>query len=156
MVTNQTISPEDSFADSINILLNNPPAGLYFSTDEMEEIACGENLRDHLETIDEGVYLDDFLSSLGWWLKVAQALEAAWDYARKSHADSGYRDIDSRLEVIMRLYLNSRKGRCLVDVVGSDSTGLELVRRYWELREYIIGLVRRDVPDVDLGAAAPF
>ena len=98
---------------AINAMLANPPAEIGFSAEEIEEIVRGENLREHLQTIDEGFYLDKLLAALGWWFGLGHILmyaskEGEWN---QSVADNLEGDMDSRREAIMRLHgiaFNSR------------------------------------------------
>ena len=56
---------ESNPAAIINALLDHPPAGIGFTADEIREIIRAQNLFGHLETIDRGSYLDEFLASFG-------------------------------------------------------------------------------------------
>lgn len=140
---------------AINLLLQNPPADIGFSVQEIGEIIRAENLGIHLQTISEGFYLDKLLAALAWSLSLGHILtyapgeEAAkWN---ESVIDGESLKINVKQLDVMRLHAIAFEARCIVDEVGPDPTGLELVKRFWELRQYILGLVQRDFPCADLG-----
>jgi len=132
-------------------LLKAPPEELPFSSQAIDEIVEGRNLRDHLGTIDEGRYLDNFLPLVGWWVKVAHPLfEMGVPAPTKSAVECEENVLESKLEGLFLLYRIAFIGRYNVDCIGSDPTGLELVKRLREFRRYVCTLAQRDFPDADL------
>jgi hypothetical protein len=143
---------------AINSLLQNPPAEFGFSAQDLEEIVRGEGLRGHLETIDDGFYLDNFPAALGWCLRLGRILTAPIGNARVflyhasiSHSYDKSDEIQARVEVIMQLFVVAHEAVNLIGALSSDPTGLEMVKRYCELRTYILDLIKRDFPGVDFG-----
>ena len=128
---------------ALNELLTNRPDDISFTEEEILEIVRGENFRAHLEKVDKGDYLDNFLSSLGWWINVANILLSD---SLSGDADE-YRNIGEKISEIMLLYPVAFEARYLVGVLSSDPTGLELVKRYWELARYIGRLGQRHFPE---------
>lgn len=139
--------------DAIVALLQSPPAPLSLSREEVEEIAHGKNLMWHLQTIDKGEYLANFLAGLDWWIQVAHALfYQETDYPTQSLRDMEEDKIAEKLTGILTLFPVAFAGRYIVDAVGSDPTGLELMRRNYEFTRYICTLVQRDFHDTNWSA----
>lgn len=137
-------------ADQITSLLNNSPEGIGFSAEDFDQIARLENLREHLDKIDEGTYLDNFMSSVNWLLVLAHVvLRPDIEPRTKSILDIEEARIQSMLEPIMTRYGAAYTARYQIEACGSDPIGLELVHRYGELKRYIRKLIERDIPGVD-------
>jgi hypothetical protein len=136
---------------AIYSLLAHPPAEIGFSSEQINEIREAKGLWGYLQMIDEGSYLDNFLLSLGWWVKVTMALlDPTSQPATASVQNLEEENVLSRLEVIMSLYLVAYKARYYVDAIGSDPTGLELVKRFDEFKQYVCRIVQRDFPEADI------
>ena len=137
-------------AAAINALIKNPPPALSLSTEEIEEIVRGENLLWHLETIDKGLYLRNMLSGLEWWLDVAnQLLDVGREDLTRSGRESEEIEIGAKIKALVSLYPVAFQAKFAVEAVGSDPTGLELVKRFRDLKLYIYELVKHDYPEVD-------
>jgi len=137
---------------AINSLIEVHPEEISFSPSEADAIVKGQDLWAYLMDIDKGTYLDNFLASLGWWVRVVHALLDVKGTGGVTRSSINLEEdaIKSRLADIMVLYPTAFKARYLVEAVGSDPTGLELVKRYVELKRYICSLVLKDFPDADL------
>jgi hypothetical protein len=135
---------------AINAMLANPPAEIGFTVEQIEDIVRGEGLWAYLRKVDDGDYLNNFLSSLGWWLEVANVLlcDVSSGVNTKSSAEE-YENIPDMISEIMLLYPVAFKARYLVGAIGSDPTGLELVKKYAALTVYIRTLVERDFPEAN-------
>lgn len=143
---NETLSRQDQIIS----LLNHLPEGIGFSAENFDQIARLENLREHLDKIDEGAYLDNFMSSLDWWLKLAHVvLRMDMDTPTESATDIEETKIESMLKPIMTLYPQAFRARYQIDAVGSDPQGLQMIHRFGELRRYICRLIQRDVQGID-------
>lgn len=135
---------------ALNSLLANPPAEIGFTDEYIEQILRAEYLFCHLQTIDEGGYLDNFLSSLDWWINVANVLLCEPDSGRPNRSSGEeYHNITDKISEILLLYPVAFKARYLAKACGSDPTGLELVKRYAKFTEYIRTLAQRDFPQAN-------
>jgi len=143
------------YLSEIDTLLQNPPADFVFSTQDIEEIVRGENLRDHLVTINKGLYLNKFLASLEWCLTLGNAaVQVGYETSSDSpqfigHGSDPKNEIHDRLEEILRLYKTAQYARDLAGAIGPDPTGLFLVMSYWELRKYVLKLAQHYHPEAD-------
>jgi hypothetical protein len=138
---------------AINAMLANPPAEIGFSAEEIEEIVRGENLREHLQVIDEGDYLEKLLAALAWYSGLAHILLympiKGEGSLNESSKDTLYMDVALKISEIMRLYDIAFKSRYEIDCLGSDPTGLEIVKQYKEFAKYIRKLAQRDFPEAN-------
>ena len=138
-------------ADQINSILNSQPEEIGFSAEDFDQIARVENLREHLDKIDEGTYLDNFMSRIGRLLNLAHVvLRVDMESQTQSARDLEEEKIESMLEPIMTLYPQAFRARYQIEALGSDPVGLELLHRFGELRLYICRLIHRDVQGVDI------
>jgi hypothetical protein len=137
---------------AINSLLANPPASFGFSDEEIEEIVRGEHLVLHLETIDNGHYIQNFLPQVQWCQALANILvqepESDEPVFNQSYSEEEI-PIANKLREVLALYGTAWEASFMVEAIGSDPTGLEMVRRFWDLKQYILALVKRDFPDAE-------
>ena len=138
--------------NTINALLESNPGGFGFKIEEIEEIVQNKDLRCHLDKIDEGYYLDNFLVSFNWWLKIAHVcIEDESEVPRDETNGAWDALVDEGLVTdIMSLFSVAYYARYGVAAIGSDPTGLELVKRYWSFRALVCSFVRRYARDARL------
>ena len=136
---------------AINSLLANPPAEFEFSDKQIEQIVRAEWLFSYLQDLDKGTYLENFLAWVGWCGELAGVLVALPEsnYNNQSVDDQEEWKIAPKLGAVLSLYQQAWLGRHFVEAVGSDPTGLEMIRRFWDLKQYVLALVKRDFPGAD-------
>lgn len=143
---------------AIILLLANPPVDFGFSDEQMEQIVRGECLRDHLVTIDKGLYLDNFLPWIQWCQSLGRVLvtipDDDDDDCNESAESIEEERIAERLAGVMSLYARAWVAPTAVSELGSDPTGLEMIKRFWDLKQYVLTLVRRDFPKAGFEKAA--
>jgi hypothetical protein len=139
-------------ADAINALLESHPESFGLSIEQIEEIVQGKCLLFHQMDIDKGNYLDNFLVSFNWWLKIAHVLLSSEVPLEDVNAIWGALANEHLVTDIMSLFSVAHEARYLVEAVGSDPTGLELVKRYWNFRALVCSFVRRCFPGADVQA----
>jgi len=134
-------------------LLKTPPENISIASPDIDEIVEGKFLRDHLETIDKGLYLDNMLGLIDWLVKLAHPLfdlEAA--DPGKACGECEECVLESKLGDLFSFYRIAYVARYNVDAYRSDPTGLELLKRLRDFRNYICGLILQDFPEADLSS----
>lgn len=132
-------------AEQICTLLESHPGGFGLELEEYALILNGEGLFFFQEWINEGEYLENFLITANWWLKVARLVtEEMYAHSASDEADDMYREING----IFAMFGTAWRMFAYVDAVGSDPTGLDMIRRYCLVRQNLCKYVLRQFRDV--------
>jgi hypothetical protein len=142
--THPTIHPEDP-AEKINSLLQRYPGGFYFSIEAFEDISHDKNLPCHQKMIDQGVWRNGFLTTMGWWRSVAH------EFMDGPHEFEDEKEINDAMRETFELYPYADEGALAVAVqsVESNTAALGMLQKYWKHRNLICANVQKELPNAN-------
>jgi hypothetical protein len=133
---------------------DDPAPRLHFSIKELAEIAYGQNIEMHEESLGDGTYLSNVLPCLAWWGDVARALALGnsdeGEYGETQFEEQGAKYL-KLLNDVFSGYAAALAESPYYAGYGSSTrpAGLELMRRYKAYIDEIMELTEDVWPGVD-------
>jgi hypothetical protein len=168
MSTGSTISAFSSQNPSIQAMISSVvPEGIqrladcaaagphpYFTVAELELIVQGEDTKDLESSLADGIYMQEILSAIEWWISVADCLLCGTGIKSK-FADAEFEEQRTKLLSLLNDVLSSYSAALAEGTFYSRHNslrvpaGVELLKRYRLYTRYVCAFARETWPDVN-------